>query len=184
MSTTSPIRHVRTRGYPDAEVQRRATTRGFDKIFDQALLENNVELIEDAQLHDGGEVVRSLKAIDGGDVKSTRRPAAEEEFATDYVKAQGFAREGGCLLNVDNEGGERAVVPGCATAAPGGVSADELREFAPLIRAHPRVSDFDVTEIDVTREAPNEHTVRLATLVVLDNLAEYLRRPPMNRSGR
>lgn len=184
MSTTSPIRYVRAWGYPDAEVQRRAATSGFDRIFDQALLENNVELIEDTQLHGGDEVVRSLTAVHGSDVKSTRRPVAEEEFATDYVKTQGFAREGGCRLYVDNEVCERTVVPGCATAAPGGVSADELREFAPLIRAHPRRSDFDVTEIDVTREAPNERTVRLATLVVLDNLAGYLRRPPMNRSGR
>ena len=42
--------------------------------------------------------------------------------------------------------------------------------------ADPRVRAIDVTEIDVTRDSPDERTVRLAALVVLEALAGYLRR--------
>ena len=49
--------------------------------------------------------------------------------------------------------------------------------------AHPQVSALDVTEIDVARDAPDERTVRLGALVVLEALAGYARRSQHLRSG-
>ena len=71
---------------------------------------------------------------------------------------------------------DRSVVPGCPAAAPGGLSADELRQFVRLLCASPQVHVIDVTEIDVARDAPDERTVRLAALVVLEALSGYVRR--------
>jgi formiminoglutamase len=86
-------------------------------------------------------------------------------------------------VDIDMDVCDRSVVPGCPAAAPGGLSADELREFVRLLSAHPRVIALDVTEIDVALDAPDERTVRLAALVVLEALAGYLRRPAIQGSG-
>ena len=86
-------------------------------------------------------------------------------------------------VDIDMDVCDRSVVPGCPAAAPGGLSADELREFVRLLSAHPRVIALDVTEIDVALDAPDERTVRLAALVVLEALAGYLRRPAIRGSG-
>ena len=86
-------------------------------------------------------------------------------------------------VDVDMDVCDRAVVPGCPAAAPGGISADELRQLVRLTCADPRVAAIDVTEIDVARDAPDERTVRLGALVVLEALAGYLRRPSDQRSA-
>jgi formiminoglutamase len=81
-------------------------------------------------------------------------------------------------VDIDMDVCDRSVVPGCPAAAPGGLSADELREFVRLVCAHPQVRAIDVTEVDVARDAPDERTVRLAALVVLEALTGYVRRRP------
>jgi len=86
-------------------------------------------------------------------------------------------------VDVDMDVCDRAVVPGCPAAAPGGISADELRQLVRLTCADPRVAALDVTEIDVERDAPDERTVRLGALVVLEALAGYLRRPSVQGSA-
>lgn len=94
------------------------------------------------------------------------------------AQAIAVAGEGGrpIYVDIDMDVCDRSVVPGCPAAAPGGLSADELREFVRLVCAHPQVHAIDVTEIDVARDAPDERTVRLAALVVLEALAGYVRR--------
>jgi len=79
-------------------------------------------------------------------------------------------------VDVDMDVCDRAVVPGCPAAAPGGIDAAELREAVRRVCAHPQVRALDVTEIDVARDAPDERTVRLAALVLLEALAGYVRR--------
>ncbi len=79
-------------------------------------------------------------------------------------------------VDVDMDVCDRATVPGCPAAAPGGLSADELRRAVRHLCAHPQVHAIDVTEIDVARDTPDERTVRLAALVVLEALAGYVRR--------
>jgi len=81
MSKTSPIRIIGTWGDLDAEERRRATTRGFDKIFDPELRESIVELIEDVRLNGDDALVRALKTFDGCDVAASRLRVTEEEFS-------------------------------------------------------------------------------------------------------
>ena len=63
---------------------------------------------------------------------------------------------------------DRSVVPACPAAAPGGISADEIRQFAFLAGASEEVVSVDITEIDLAKDSSDERTVRLAALVVLE----------------
>jgi formimidoylglutamase len=72
---------------------------------------------------------------------------------------------------------DRSVVPACPAAAPGGISADELRQFAFLAGSSPSVIGADITEIDATKDSADERTVRLAALVVLEMAAGFSTRP-------
>ncbi len=73
-------------------------------------------------------------------------------------------------VDLDFDVVDRAAVPGCPAAAPGGISPHELRRFARALARDERVVAVDLTEIDVERDV-NEVTVRLAALVVLELLA-------------
>lgn len=79
-------------------------------------------------------------------------------------------------VDLDVDVCDRAAVPGCPSAAPGGISADELRELAYLFARDPRVRAIDITEIDATTDAPDGRTVRLAALLVLEIAAGLLAR--------
>lgn len=87
--------------------------------------------------------------------------------------ALAIAGAGGGPIHVDLDVDvcDRAVVPACPAAAPGGISADELRQAAFLAGADPRVSSLDITEVDATIDAPDARTVRLAALLVLETAA-------------
>jgi len=74
-------------------------------------------------------------------------------------------------VDLDIDACDRAVVPGCPSAAPGGFSADEMRRFAFAFGCDPRVRAIDITEIDATTDALDGRTVRLAALLVLEAAA-------------
>ncbi len=74
-------------------------------------------------------------------------------------------------VDIDMDVADRSVAPGCPAAAPGGLSADELRRAVRSITADPRVRAIDITEIDVGRDSADERTVRLAALLVLEAIA-------------
>ena len=63
---------------------------------------------------------------------------------------------------------DRSVVPACPAAAPGGISADELRQFALLAGKANKVTSLDITEIDSTIDSDDQRTVRLAALLILE----------------
>mgnify|MGYP000001602069 CR=1 FL=1 len=63
---------------------------------------------------------------------------------------------------------DRSVVPACPAAAPGGISADEIRQFAFLAGKTNTVSSMDITEIDATADSPDQRTIRLAALLILE----------------
>ena len=63
---------------------------------------------------------------------------------------------------------DRSVVPACPAAAPGGISADELRQFALLAGKTNTVTSLDITEIDSTADSDDQRTVRLAALLILE----------------
>lgn len=87
--------------------------------------------------------------------------------------AIGRAGAGGrpVYVDIDVDAADRAVVPGCPSSAPGGFSADEMRQFARAFGADARVRAIDFTEIDATADAVDKRTVRLAALLVLEAAA-------------
>jgi len=92
--------------------------------------------------------------------------------ALDVAGAEGRA----IYVDIDMDAADRSVVPGCPAAAPGGLSADEMRRFVRCVTADPRVRAMDITEIDVGRDSDDQRTVRLAALLVLEALAGVRRR--------
>ena len=60
------------------------------------------------------------------------------------------------------------MVPGCPAAAPGGISADEIRQFALLAGKTKTVTSIDITEIDATADSADQRTIRLAALLILE----------------
>lgn len=68
---------------------------------------------------------------------------------------------------------DRSVVPACPAAAPGGISADEIRQFAFLAGSSSQVIGADITEIDAANDLTDERTLRLAALIVLELIAGF-----------
>ena len=63
---------------------------------------------------------------------------------------------------------DRAFVPACPASAPGGISAFELRNFANLVTRSENVRSIDITEIDATMDSPDQRTIRLGALLILE----------------
>lgn len=97
-----------------------------------------------------------------------RRPLAELlAYALERAGAGGRR----VFVDIDVDVCDRAAVPACPSAAPGGLSAHELRDIAYLLALDPRVAGIDITEIDATIDARDRRTVRLAALLVLEAAA-------------
>lgn len=79
-------------------------------------------------------------------------------------------------VDIDMDAADRMAVPACPAAAPGGLSADEMRRFVRTVSGQPGVCAIDITEIDVERDSADQRTVRLAALLVLETLAGVRRR--------
>jgi formiminoglutamase len=94
------------------------------------------------------------------------------------AEAFGVAGSGGGPIHVDIDVDvcDRTFVPACPAAAPGGITAHQLRKLARLTAADPRVVSVDITEIDATADAPDGRTVRLGALLVLEAAAGLLLR--------
>lgn len=80
-------------------------------------------------------------------------------------------------VDLDVDVCDRAEVPGCPAAAPGGLSANELRRLAYLFARDPRVRVIDITEIDAGRDTTDGRTVRLGALLVLEAAIGLVDRP-------
>jgi formiminoglutamase len=103
-----------------------------------------------------------------------RRPM-EDVFAEALEIAGGGG--GPIHLDLDIDVCDRSVAPGCPASVPGGISAYELRQAARAAGADPRVASVDLAEVDVSADAPDGRTVRLAALCVLEVAAGLLDRP-------
>ena len=77
------------------------------------------------------------------------------------------------FVDFDMDVCDRSVVPACPAAAPGGISADELRQFAFLAGASRSVIGADITEIDSAQDSQDIRTVRLAALAILEMIAGF-----------
>lgn len=80
-------------------------------------------------------------------------------------------------VDIDVDVCDRAVVPACPAAAPGGLSAWDLRQAARVAGADPQVVGVDFTEVDAAADTPDERTVRLVALGVLEVAAGLARGP-------
>lgn len=76
-------------------------------------------------------------------------------------------------VDLDVDVCDRSVVPGCPAAAPGGLSAFELRQAARFLAGSPLVRGLDITEIDAASDSADQRTVRLGALLVLEALAGF-----------
>ena len=115
----------------------------------------------------------AARARDFGITVISRASLRTRSMATVLAEALAIAGAAGGPIHVDLDVDvcDRAVVPACPAAAPGGISADELRQAAFLAGADTRVKSLDVTEIDATIDSPDARTVRLGALLVLETAA-------------
>ena len=81
------------------------------------------------------------------------------------------SRTQGIYVDLDVDVCDRSVVPACPAAAPGGITADELRQAAFIAGSHQAVRAIDITEIDAQADSPDQRTIRLAALCVLEAAA-------------
>jgi formiminoglutamase len=90
---------------------------------------------------------------------------------SDVVKgALDIAGAGGreIFVDIDVDVCDRSVAPACPASVPGGITADEIRCAAFEVAADHRVRAIDITEIDAAMDAPDQRTLRLAALLVLE----------------
>jgi formiminoglutamase len=74
----------------------------------------------------------------------------------------------GIYVDLDLDVCDRAVAPACPGSVPGGLSAVELMQAAYLAGHEPQVRAIDIAEVDATRDSPDERTVSLAALCILE----------------
>ena len=96
----------------------------------------------------------------------------------DSVMDEALSKLGNKQLHVDIDMDvcDRAFVPACPAAAPGGISADELRQFSFLVGKAKQVRSVDITEIDAMADSADGRTVRLGALAVLEIASGYQNR--------
>jgi formiminoglutamase len=115
----------------------------------------------------------AMRARDLGITVVTRDALRRRPLGDVMAEALAVASSGGGPVHVDLDVDvcDRAFVPGCPAAAPGGLTADELRQVAFQAAKSPRVRSLDITEIDAAADAPDGRTVRLGALLILEAAA-------------
>ena len=99
--------------------------------------------------------------------RAMMRSQSIEKIVTDALAIAGAnGRE--IYVDVDVDVCDRSVAPACPASVPGGISADELRQAAFYAGANSKVRAVDITEIDVKKDSPDQRTIRLAALLVLE----------------
>ena len=118
------------------------------------------------------------RALDAGITVVSRDTLRRESVESVVARALEVAGASGrpIYVNIDMDAADRSVVPGCPAAAPGGLSADEMRRFVRAITADSRVRVLDITEIDVGRDSEDQRTIRLGALLLLEALVGVMRR--------
>jgi formiminoglutamase len=103
----------------------------------------------------------------------TRREVAERGIGDCVTRALDVAGAAGgpIYVDLDVDVCDRAVAPASPASLPGGLSSYELLQAAFLAGRHPQVRALDVTEVDATADAPDERTIRLAAMCVLEACA-------------
>jgi len=79
-------------------------------------------------------------------------------------------------VDLDVDVCDRSVVPACPASVPGGLSAHQLRQAARTAGMAPAVVGIDLAEVDASADTPDQRTVRLVALCVLEAAAGLLAR--------
>ncbi|MDN4597012.1 arginase family protein [Leifsonia virtsii] len=118
------------------------------------------------------------RAADHGITVVTRDELHTRPIDDVMAEALEIAGAGGGPVHVDLDVDvcDRSVAPGCPASVPGGLAAWELRRFARLAAASPLVRSIDIAEVDATADTPDQRTVRLAALLVLESAAGLAQR--------
>ncbi|WP_168626962.1 arginase family protein [Cryobacterium sp. BB307] len=136
---------------------------------------------------DGGRVVQvgiadfansaeyAARAADYGITVVHRDALMLRPMADVMAEALELAASGGGPVHVDLDVDvcDRSVAPACPASVPGGISAHELRIAARLAGAHPTVRSVDLVEVDATKDTPDQRTIRLVALCVLESVAGF-----------
>ena len=112
-----------------------------------------------ARARDLGITVVHRDALDG-------RPMSD--VMAEALDIAGAGEAGRVHVDLDVDVCDRSVAPACPASLPGGLSAAQLRAAARAAGADPRVVSIDITEVDATADTPDQRTVRLAALCVLE----------------
>jgi formiminoglutamase len=114
-----------------------------------------------------------ITVIPRGDLD--RRPMAD--VMAEALDVAGASDDARIHVDLDVDVCDRSVAPACPASVPGGITATQLRQAARAAGADPRVVGIDITEVDATADAPDQRTVRLAALCVLEVAAGVATRP-------
>ena len=146
------------------------------QLIQAGLPGNNIVQIGIADFANSAEY--SKRARDNGITVISRADLRDGKISSAVSKALEIAGAGGREIYVDLDVDicDRSVVPACPASMPGGISADELRQAAFLVGADSRVRAIDITEIDASLDTPDQRTVRLAALLVLEASAGFATR--------
>lgn len=106
----------------------------------------------------------------------TRADIEKRSAAAILAEAFSFIGSGPIHIDFDVDVCDRAFVPACPASAPGGITAYQLREFARLATSNSQVRSIDITEIDATKDAEDQRTIRLGALLILEAAAGLLLR--------
>lgn len=86
------------------------------------------------------------------------------------------ADSGPIHVDIDVDVCDRSVAPACPAAAPGGLTAHELRKLVFLLGSDSRVGSIDFTEVDAQADAADARTVRLVAVCIAEFLAGVQKR--------
>ena len=104
--------------------------------------------------------------------RSELRTRSSESVIAQALEIAGSA--GGPIhVDFDVDVCDRSVVPGCPAAAPGGISADEFRDFAFLIGKSLKVTSVDFTEVDAQADSVDGRSVRLLAVSIMELLCGF-----------
>ena len=102
--------------------------------------------------------------------RAMMRSQSIEKIVTDALAIAGAnGRE--IYVDVDVDVCDRSVAPACPASVPGGITADEIRNAVRIVARDSRVRAIDITEIDAALDTPDQRTIRLAALLVLEAAA-------------
>jgi formiminoglutamase len=128
----------------------------------------------------------AARASEHGITVITRDEVAQRGIADAMAEALQIAGGGPrhrVHVDLDVDVCDRAVAPACPAAAPGGLSAWELRQAARVAAGDPRVVSMDLTEVDAAADPPDGRTVRLVALCVLEAAAGLRARRSLRACG-